>query len=423
MYRVGLWLSPGVFRSGKCGLSSAPGCPANASRFLRLQKQYFHRAAWAAAIAGLLCGLTPPAGPAPPGIAGCEPGTAPDPTDKELYMRACAACHGADGKGSPQVLLGFETPPPDFTDCNFATREPDADWIAVAHQGGPVRGFAPEMPAFGDALTEEELQSILAFIRTLCGDDAWPRGELNFPRAIVTEKAYPEDEVVYTLAADAEGGGGHVHEFTYEQRFGARSQLEVVVPVGFGSGIVGSGGVLGDVALGWKRVLAHSLARGSIVSVGGELLLPTGNPSQEADGTDPPGARGLGTGKTIIEPYVSLGQALPSDAFLQLFGGAKVALDGSTAHNRLLLRGVLGKTVIEGRWGRAWTPMVEVLVATSEEGMHLDLLPQAQISLNRRQHVMLNVGARLPTGRSDAPAGLVVYLLWEWFDGGFLEGW
>lgn len=395
----------------------------NTLRFLRPLHQYIHGTAWAAAIAVLLCGLTPPSGPAPADSAACEPAAAPDPKGKELYMQACAACHGADGKGSPQVLLGFETPPPDFTDCNFATREPDADWFAVAHQGGPVRGFAPEMPAFGDALTEEELLSILAFIRTFCDDDAWPRGELNFPRALVTEKAYPEDEVVYTLAVDTEGEGGRVHEITYEKRFGARSQLEIVMPVGLGGDIVGSGAVLGDVALGWKRVMAHSMARGRILSVGGELLLPTGNPAPKNPFTDLPGPRGLGSGKTMVEPYVAFGQALPSDAFLQLFGGAKMALDGSTAHNRLLMRGVLGKTVIQGRWGRAWTPMVEVLGATSEEGIYLDLLPQAQITLNRRQHVMLNVGARLPMAYSDVPAALVVYLLWEWFDGGFLEGW
>ncbi len=338
-------------------------------------------------------------------------------------MQACAACHGADGKGSPQVLLGFETAPPDFTDCNFATREPDADWLAVAHQGGPVRGFAPEMPAFGDALTEEQLLSILGFIRTLCGDDTWPRGELNFPRAIVTEKAYPEDEWVYTVEADLGRDPGRIHELTYEKRFGARSQLELVVPVGFGEGIVGSGGVLGDVALGWKRVMAHSMARGSIISVGGELLLPTGNPAPENGVTQAQGLRGLGTGKTMIEPYVSFGQALPADAFLQLLGGAKVAVDGSTADNRLLLRGVLGKTAIQGRWGRAWTPMLEVLGSHSEEGVQIDFLPQAQIALNRRQHVLLNVGARLPSTGSDASAALVVYVLWEWFDGGFLEGW
>ena len=85
----------------------------------------------------------------------------PPKTGRERYQNACAACHGADGTGAPRTQVGFDTPLPDLTDCNFATREPDADWLAVAHQGGPVRGFAQEMPAFGDALTQEEILKIL----------------------------------------------------------------------------------------------------------------------------------------------------------------------------------------------------------------------------------------------------------------------
>ena len=48
---------------------------------------------------------------------------------EELFRSACAGCHGADGTGLPQVQLGFDTPMPDFTDCSFASREPDADWF------------------------------------------------------------------------------------------------------------------------------------------------------------------------------------------------------------------------------------------------------------------------------------------------------
>jgi hypothetical protein len=51
---------------------------------------------------------------------------------------ACAACHGTDGRGTPQSTVGFDTPIPDFTDCSFATPEPDADWLAVMHDGGPL---------------------------------------------------------------------------------------------------------------------------------------------------------------------------------------------------------------------------------------------------------------------------------------------
>ena len=116
----------------------------------------------------------------------------------ELYRSACAACHGADGRGSQPAAVGFSTPLPDFTDCSFATREPDADWFAIAHDGGPVRAFDRRMPAFGEALTDAELAAIVEHIRDFCGEPRWPRGELNLPRPLVTEKAFPEDEAVLT---------------------------------------------------------------------------------------------------------------------------------------------------------------------------------------------------------------------------------
>ena len=59
----------------------------------------------------------------------------------ELYRTACAACHATDGTGSPRSLVGFDLPLPDFTDCAFSTVEPDLDWLAVTHDGGPARGF------------------------------------------------------------------------------------------------------------------------------------------------------------------------------------------------------------------------------------------------------------------------------------------
>lgn len=129
---------------------------------------------------------------------------APPKTGAELYMKACANCHGADGKGASTTQLGLEVAPPDFTECTFATREPDGDWIAIAHQGGPTRGFSKEMPAFGDALSEDELQKIMDHIRTFCTEDSWPRGELNLPRPLVTEKAYPEDEAVFSTSINWE---------------------------------------------------------------------------------------------------------------------------------------------------------------------------------------------------------------------------
>ena len=60
-------------------------------------------------------------------ISASPQASSPPRTPAQVYRAACATCHGPDGKGAPQSLVGFALPLPDFTDCSFATREPDSD--------------------------------------------------------------------------------------------------------------------------------------------------------------------------------------------------------------------------------------------------------------------------------------------------------
>ncbi|MEJ2006831.1 MAG: cytochrome c [Acidobacteriota bacterium] len=91
-------------------------------------------------------------------------------TGKEIYVAGCVSCHGPDGKGQSQNLTGFERPStfPDFTDCYTATREPDLQWRAIITEGGPARAFSEIMPAFGDALTQEQFGKVIEYLRSLC---------------------------------------------------------------------------------------------------------------------------------------------------------------------------------------------------------------------------------------------------------------
>jgi cytochrome c5 len=364
-----------------------------------------------AALTTLLIVLTAPPADATPD---------PDRAGREIYEATCAACHGMDGTGAPGSQVGFDTPLPDFTDCNFASREPDGDWVGVAAEGGPTRGFAHTMPAFGGARSAAELQAAVNYIRGFCGDAEWPRGELNMPRAMFTEKAYPEDEAVWTVTSAVEGPASFGNEVVYEQRFGKRSQWELVVPFGARERPEAAGGGwtggFGDVALGVKHALFHDNVSGSILSVAGEVIVPLGD---EDDG--------MGSGVTIFEPFVSFGQLLPADAFVQFQVGGEFPVDTDIKGNEAFWRGALGKTFTAGDYGRAWSPMVEVLGARDLESgatTHWDLVPQVQVTLNTRQHVMANVAVRVPLNDADArDTRLLVYLLWDWFDGGFFEGW
>src|SRR5262252_6678768 len=143
-------------------------------------------------------------------------------TGQQIYEAACIGCHGPVGKGLPETTLGFEKPPqfPDFSDCNGTTREKVFDWTATIHEGGPGRGFSEIMPSFAEALTSDQIEKVMQYLRGLCAEPGWPRGELNLPRPLVTEKAFPEDETVITTAVSATGAGAVSNEIVYERRFG-----------------------------------------------------------------------------------------------------------------------------------------------------------------------------------------------------------
>jgi hypothetical protein len=53
-----------------------------------------------------------------------------------------------------------------------------------------------------------------------------------------------------------------------------------------------------------------------------------------------------------------------------------------------------------------------------------DLLPGMQVTLNMRQHVRVAGGVRFPVNDADVRGKSVIfYLLWDWFEGGFFQGW
>jgi mono/diheme cytochrome c family protein len=332
-----------------------------------------------------------------------------------IYQAACITCHGPDGTGSPKSVVGFDAPLPDFSDCGFATAEPDADWHIVVHEGGPIRALDRHMPAFGDALSPDEIALAVSHIRTFCKEPGWPQGDLNLPRAFFTEKAFPENEAVWETAVTSGDARVMTNDLIYERRLGRRSQLEVVVPVTFdGAGDDWVRGI-GDIALAWKRAFVANHERGVIGAAGLEVILPTGNED-----------KGLGNGFTVFEPFAMWGQMLPRNAFLQLHGGAEFPTDSERGTTEFYLRTALGTTIAGDRgFGRAWSPQVEVLFAKPEdEPAEWDVVPQVQVTLSKLQHVMVAGGVRVPvTQRSERSTEILAYLLWDWFDGGFFEFW
>lgn len=341
-------------------------------------------------------------------------------TGKEIFQAACAGCHGPDGKGMPDTTVGFEKPKtfPDFTECDQTTPELNVDWRATILEGGHGRGFSKIMPSFSEALTSEEIDKVIGYLRTFCTNNAWPRGEFNLPRALVTEKAFPEDETVISSAVNAQGAPGITQDIIYERRFGVKNQIEVDVPVNLAHADTHTwfGGV-GDTTIGVKRVLLASLARGSILSAQGSLILPTGDK-----------ARGFGTGVTTFEAFTSFAQLLPAHSFVQFQAGTLQPTHTADQPRSAYWRTAFGKSLRQDHGvGRMWTPMMEFVAGrdfTTGAKTNWDVLPEFQVTLSQRQHVRADVGVRIPaTNTEGRPVQVVFYLLWDWFDGPLTEGW
>jgi hypothetical protein len=334
----------------------------------------------------------------------------------ELYEIGCAKCHGSDGRGVDPSLVAFTVPLPDFTDCRFASREASDDWIAVTHSGGPARGFNSTMPAYGEAFDTERIERIVEFMRGFCVDRAWPRGELNLPLPLLTEKAFPEDEALWTTFVDAEGKGAVDTAFVYERRVGARHQWEATLAFGASSSADGAPwiGGIGDIGLGWKSAFWHTAD--SILAAGGEVFFPTGDENRD-----------LGTGTTIFEPYLAFARVLPQEWFFQAQGGAELPADSEKAERELFWRGALGRSFSAGGgFGRMWSPMLEFLGSATVDfdEINWSLLPQMQVTLSTRQHIRVNAGVQVSVNRRDErPTRFVFYVLWDWFDGGLTDGW
>jgi hypothetical protein len=339
-------------------------------------------------------------------------------TGEDIFQATCASCHGSDGRGASPAQTGLTVQPLDFTNCRRTNREPDHDWHAVIAEGGPARGFHRMMPAFGEILPEAEQETVLDYVRGFCADPAFPRGDLNFPRPLVTEKAFVEDEFVLSTAVATRGPHNVDSKLVYEQRFLRRQQFEIIVPFGVAKLEDGSREAgIGDIAAGLKTVLVASLRTGSILSIAGEVALPTGNKD-----------KGFGKGVVRVEPFLSFGQSLPWNSFLHLQGGAEIPTkEASGVELEGFLRAALGTSIVNGKFGRTFSPIVEGVAfreLASGATTSLDVVPQVQISVSRRQHILASLGANIPAlNREGRDVAAMAYVLWDWFDGGLSQGW
>lgn len=95
-----------------------------------------------------------------------------------IYTKYCTACHGAQLEGQPEWrtrLASGRLPAPPHDASGHTWHHPDSMLFGITKHGLVPGKYAPpgyqsDMPAFGNTLSDEDIWSVLAYIKT-----SWPR--------------------------------------------------------------------------------------------------------------------------------------------------------------------------------------------------------------------------------------------------------
>lgn len=80
-------------------------------------------------------------------------------TGQEAFYEFCMGCHGKDAKGLPTSVTGLERRPPDLLKTIKSHSDGDFFW--------KIKIGRKEMPSFKDDLEQDEIWSIVHFIRSI----------------------------------------------------------------------------------------------------------------------------------------------------------------------------------------------------------------------------------------------------------------
>ena len=85
---------------------------------------------------------------------------------KSIYGDKCLKCHGEKGRGDGRKAADLEKKPADYTDKAKMAKFTDEDLKKAVKEG------KKPMPAFGKKLTDEQIDTVIAYIRTFAGAHA-----------------------------------------------------------------------------------------------------------------------------------------------------------------------------------------------------------------------------------------------------------
>src|SRR6202021_574498 len=105
---------------------------------------------------------------------------------------------------------------------------------------------------------------------------------------------------------------------------------------------------VGDTTLGLKRVMFSNLQSGSILSLQGSVIVPTGSRQ-----------RGFGSGTPTFETFAAFDQLFPPNTFVQTQLGADLPRHTDIAPQSIFFNTAIGQMMPQDhKLGRLWSPVV-----------------------------------------------------------------
>ena len=102
--------------------------------------------------------------------AASNPGPAPSAlvaAGQRDYSLYCATCHGAEGNGDGPLAGSLDPVPAKHSDGEYMNSLTDEYLFRVVHEGGAAVGKSPMMAGWGGTLSDEQILSLVAFMRSL----------------------------------------------------------------------------------------------------------------------------------------------------------------------------------------------------------------------------------------------------------------
>jgi cytochrome c553 len=86
---------------------------------------------------------------------------------KAKFQQFCATCHGPAGAGDGPASAAIQPKPRSLADAEWQAKVDDDYIKKVITQGGAAVGLSPMMTPWGHALKGDDLENVVAYIRSL----------------------------------------------------------------------------------------------------------------------------------------------------------------------------------------------------------------------------------------------------------------